>query len=182
MSELTYTPVLVRGDFEDVKNVVMYGKPEKNYELAKQQVENEEKFIENKNAKKGIMVMRRTIIALAILFAVIACNAQTNIPATASWQADIDAVQYHIFVWEGNDAGTNPLVEDSSYAYISSLGLLQFTTTDLQVVFQTQVNGNYIQAAGFNENGAGLTAGATLSNLVLKPNEPTKMQILNLEL
>ena len=125
-------------------------------------------------------IMKRLTVVLFVLIA-IACNSQTQIPATVSWQVDNEAIQYHIFVWEG-DASSNPLVEDSSYAYILSLGLTEYTTTELQVVFQTQVNGNYIQVAGFNENSAGLMAGATLSNLVLKPSEPNKMQMLNIEL
>ncbi len=119
-------------------------------------------------------------IALVLFVFVAISSGQINIPATASWQVDPNAAQYHIFIWEGNDINVNPLFEDSSYAYVLSLGLMQFTTTDSQVVFQTQVNGNYIMACGFNENNAGYTAGATLSDLVLKPSQPNKMQFLNL--
>ena len=126
-------------------------------------------------------IMKKIFVAILIIGFAVMCTAQTNVPATVTWQVDNDAIQYHIFVWEG-DASSNPLVEDSSYAYISSLGLMEYTTTELQVVFQTQANGNYIQVAGFNENTAGLMAGATLSNLVLKPSEPQKMMMLNLEL
>ena len=121
------------------------------------------------------------IITFVLFVFIIACNSQTQIPATVSWQSDPEATLYRVFVWEG-DAGSNPLVEDSSYAYISTLGLTEYSTTNLQVIFQTQVNGDYIQVAGFNENSAGLMAGATLSNLVLKPSEPNKMQMIILQL
>ena len=125
--------------------------------------------------------MKQIVVSIIFLFVAVMCTAQTTIPATVSWQVDNEAIQYHIFVCEG-DAGSNPLVEDSSYAYISTLGLTEYSTTNLQVIFQTQVNGNYIQVAGFNENTAGLMAGATLSNLVLKPSEPNKMQMIILQL
>ena len=169
MSELTYTPVLVKDDFEDVKNVAMYGKPEKNYELAKQQMEKEEKFIENKNAKKGIMVMRRTIVALVLLL-IVACNAQTNIPATVNMTNTDGVVRQHLFVWEGADALANPLVEDSSYTYLDSLGLAHFVIDPVasQFVFQTLPNGNYIQVAGVNEYPNGVFMPAALSELLQK--------------
>ena len=120
-------------------------------------------------------------ILTGIIFILIAVNCQPQIPATVTFQEDTTAIKYHIFVWEG-DVVNNPLVEDSSYTYVLSLGLTHFELTATQLVFQTAVNGNYIMVAGFNENSAGMTAGATLSNLVLKANQPNKMLMLNLTL
>ena len=121
----------------------------------------------------------KTLTTLFIIILVISCKAQ--IPATVTFQEDNTSIKYHIFVCEG-DEFNNTLFEDSSYTYMLSLGLTHYEVTTTQLQFDTEVNGNYIMVAGFNENILGMTAGATLSDLVLKPNEPNKMQMLNLTL
>ena len=122
--------------------------------------------------------MKSLLILFVLMFAM-ACKAQ--IPATVTFQEDTTAIKYHIFVWEG-DILDNPLVEDSSYTYILSLGLTHFELSATQLVFQTDLNGNYIQVVGFNENSSGETAGASLSQLILKAVACNKMQMLNLTL
>jgi hypothetical protein len=115
--------------------------------------------------------------AIIFFLVVLAISCQAQIPATVEILEDTTAVKYHVFVWEG-DAVNNPLVEDSSFTYILSLGLTHYEITATALQFDTDVNGNYIQIAAFNENGAGMTAGATLSDLILKPSEANKSVII----
>ena len=121
----------------------------------------------------------KSLLVLFVLMFAMACKAQ--IPATVTFQEDTTAIKYHIFVWEG-DILDNPLVEDSSYTYILSLGLTHFELSATQLVFQTDLNGNYSQVVGFIDNSSGETAGASLSVLILKAVEGNKMQMLNLTL
>ena len=128
-------------------------------------------------------IMKTLLSIFIVLMVTIACRSQQNIPVTVSWQEDITAVEYRVFIWTGSTANT-PLVEDATIGFIDSLGLPSFTVIDsvgiFEIVFMSVVNGDYIQAAGFTVDQSGQSLGASLTALKRKPFGGTKMSGINL--
>ena len=114
--------------------------------------------------------MKKILVTAIFILLAIACNGQTTIPATVTWGQYDGVVKHHIFVWEGADALTNPLGEDSSYTYLDSLGIQHYIVDPplREFIFQTFPNGKFIQAAGINEYPDSVFMSASLTELIQK--------------
>ena len=127
--------------------------------------------------------MKKILTSIIFLLIAITCQPQQNIPVTVSWQEEPTAVEYVIYIYTGQDPNS-PFVENASIGFIDSLGLPSFTVIDsigvFEIVFMSAVNGDYIQAAGFNVDEFGQSLGASLSALKRKPFGGTKMAGINL--
>lgn len=126
--------------------------------------------------------MKKLFFFFAIVLT-IQLSAQQYVNVRETWNAVPDALGYIIVNWEGVQESACPFIDNMDFEDLDLTGLSVDTLSagNQVLIFQTQLNGERIRAAGFVLFDFGITSTARLSPFVKKP-AVMRLDYLNIEI
>ena len=129
--------------------------------------------------------MKKILLTLFLLTAAMVNCQPSNVNVNVSWPIDSTATQYIIAIATSPDTSNWPIAEDMNWYDVDTTQLSRIyylNPTATTVSFSSPINGEFIQAAGIIVGELGITSLLTVSNREKKPNVPSKMQFINLNI